>query len=83
MPESIPLLIRRGIQTSRRVWGASSDLALGKQHISIKAIMNKTGISSTSVVSYHLEKLVGAGYMTRGPEYLGGTWRVVIPLGTM
>ncbi len=67
------------MQSTRKVWAAASEM----HHISIRAIMKQTGISSTAVVAYQLEKLVDAGYMTRGSHYLGGTWRVVVPLGTM
>ena len=42
--------------------------------------MNVTGITTTSTVAFHLEKLVALGYMTRGPRHRSGTWRVTVPL---
>lgn len=57
-------------------------MAMMGQHIAIRAIMRKTGITSTYMVAHHLAKLVNAGYITRGPKYHAGTWRVVVPLIT-
>lgn len=70
---------KAGRKTRRKVWAAASEMS----HISTGAIMRVTGITSTSVVAFHLQKLVELGYITRGPAPLACTWRVAVPLITI
>lgn len=69
------------MNTARNVWAAVSKMQATGEHVTLRAIGARVG-RVPSIVAWHLDKLEGLGYVSRGPARSGGTIRVLVPLIT-
>lgn len=71
----------------RRTWAAATDIAEEGHPITLRGLMARTGISAVSDASYHVDKLIAAGYLAWGTNPRNEELRnqggitVIIPLG--
>lgn len=75
-------------QHLRSVWAAATGLHEEGRPITLRALMTKTGITSTSVTDYRVRKLCSMGYLFKDINFdadgirKAGTLTVIIPLGS-